>query len=170
MLKKILFFVFFGLVMGHQAFTMTIAFACFQNINAHENSRNITGMFEDLLFEPFFDSGFIVTNVPLAKYSSEKDISLAKIKKFFEEEPSDYLVLLNFEYGENLIFDKKTQEKVPDWKRLKISLYEFADENEIFTKVIDINRIKGSNPERKAESLSGQTASEILAALKKNKK
>ena len=170
MLKKILFFVFFGLVMGHQAFMMTIAFACFQNIDAHENSRNITGMFEDLLFEPFFDSGFIVTNVPLTEYVSEKDINLAEIGKLFEEEPADYLVLLRFEYGDTLIFDERTRQRVPDWKRLNISLFESSGENEIFSKAVDMAGVKGGNLEKKAEILSKQIADGILAAIKKNKK
>ena len=83
----ILFFIFFGL-----AFADTAAFACFQNKDAHEKCRNITEIFEDNLFDKFFDEGFITTSVPIREVKSEKDISLAEIKSFFEEEPN-YLII-----------------------------------------------------------------------------
>lgn len=170
MLKRFLFFVFFGLCASMQAFTMTIAFACFQNKSAPEKCRTVTVMFEDLLLNSFFDSGFIVTNVPLTEYVSEKDINLAEIGKLFEEEPADYLVLLRFEYGDTLIFDERTRQRVPEWKRLNISLFESSGENEIFNKAVDMAGVKGGNLEKKAEILSKQIADGILAAIKKNKK
>ena len=100
MLKKhincILFCVFLGSV--GSAFADTAAFACFQNKDAHEKCKNITEIFEDKLFDKFFDQGFIATSIPISEVKSEKDISLPEIKSFFEEEPN-YLIIFYMEYG-----------------------------------------------------------------------
>ena len=118
MLKKyincILFFIFFGL-----AFADTAAFACFQNKDAHEKCRNITEIFEDNLFDKFFDEGFIATSIPISEVKSEKDISIAEIKSFFEEEPN-YLIIFYMQYGNELLLNKKTELKEADWQKMTL--------------------------------------------------
>ena len=165
MLKKyiscILFFIFFG-----SAFTDTAAFACFQNKDAHEKCKNITEIFEDNLFDKFFDEGFITTSVPISEIKSEKDISLAEIKSFFEEEPN-YLIIFYMKYEKELIFNKKTESKEPDWQVMNIRVINCKKEKEIYKKTIDITKVKEKDIEKKAEKLAGQIAKEIFEAISK---
>ena len=130
MLKKyiscILFFIFFGL-----AFADTAAFACFQNKDAHEKCRNITEIFEDNLFDKFFDEGFIATSIPISEVKSEKDISIAEIKSFFEEEPN-YLIIFYMQYGNELLLNKKTELKEADWQKMTLRVLNCGSEKEIF--------------------------------------
>ena len=163
MLKKhiscILFFIFLG-----SAFADTAAFACFQNKDAHERCKNITEIFEDNLFDKFFDQGFIATSIPISEIKSEKDISLAEIKSFFEEEPN-YLILFYMEYGKELLFNKKTESKEPDWQVVNIRVINFKQEKEIYKKTIDITKLKEKDIEKKAVKLADQISKEIFDAI-----
>ena len=163
MLKKyincILFFIFFGL-----AFADTAAFACFQNKDAHEKCRNITEIFEDNLFDKFFDEGFITTSIPISEVKSEKDISLAEIKSFFEEEPN-YLIIFYMQYGNELLFNKKTELKEPDWQVMNIRVINCKKEKEIYKKTIDITKVKEKDIEKKAEKMADQISKEIFEAI-----
>ena len=165
MLKKyincILFFIFFGL-----AFADTAAFACFQNKDAHEKCKNITEIFEDNLFDKFFDQGFIATSIPISEVKSEKDISLPEIKSFFEEEPN-YLIIFYMEYGKELLFNKKTESKEPDWQVMNIRVINFKKEKEIYKKTIDITKLKERDIEKKAVKLADQISKEIFDAINK---
>ena len=165
MLKKyiscILFFIFLGL-----AFADTAAFACFQNKDAHEKCRNITEIFEDNLFDKFFDQGFIATSIPISEVKSEKDISLPEIKSFFEEEPN-YLIIFYMEYGKELLFNKKTESKEPDWQVMNIRVINFKKEKEIYKKTIDITKLKERDIEKKAVKLADQISKEIFDAINK---
>jgi len=163
MLKKhiscILFFILFGF-----AFADTAAFACFQNKDAHEKCKNITEIFEDNLFDKFFDKGFIATSIPITKIKSEKDISIAEIKSFFEEEPN-YLIIFYMQYGNELLFNKKTELKEPDWQVMNIRVINCKKEKEIYKKTIDITKVKEKDIEKKAEKLAGQIAKEVFEAI-----
>ena len=163
MLKKyiscILFFIFFGL-----AFADTAAFACFQNKDAHEKCRNITEIFEDNLFDKFFDEGFIATSVPISEVKSEKDISIAEIKSFFEEEPN-YLIIFYMQYGNELLLNKKTELKEADWQKMTLRVLNCGSEKEIYKKTVDINKVNEKDIEKKAEKLAGQIAKEIFEAI-----
>lgn len=165
MLKKhincILFFVFLGL-----AFADTAAFACFQNKDAHEKCKNITEIFEDNLFDKFFDQGFIATSIPISEIKSEKDISLPEIKSFFEEEPN-YLIIFYMEYGTELLFNKKIESKEPDWQVMNIRVINFKKEKEIYKKTIDITKLKERDIEKKAVKLADQISKEIFEAINK---
>ncbi|UTY23553.1 hypothetical protein [Treponema denticola] len=165
MLKKhiscILFFVFLGL-----AFADTAAFACFQNKDAHEKCKNITEIFEDNLFDKFFDQGFIATSIPISEVKSEKDISLPEIKSFFEEEPN-YLIIFYMEYGKELLFNKKIESKEPDWQVMNIRVINFKKEKEIYKKTIDITKLKERDIEKKAVKLADQISKEIFEAINK---
>lgn len=162
MLKKyincILFFIFFGLV-----FADTAAFACFQNKDAHEKCRNITEIFEDNLFDKFFDEGFIATSIPISEVKSEKDISIAEIKSFFEEEPN-YLIIFYMQYGNELLLNKKTELKEADWQKMTLRVLNCGSEKEIYKKTVDINKVNEKDIEKKAEKLAGQIAKEIFEA------
>lgn len=163
MLKKyincILFFIFFGL-----AFADTAAFACFQNKDAHEKCRNITEIFEDNLFDKFFDEGFIATSIPISEVKSEKDISIAEIKSFFEEEPN-YLIIFYMQYGNELLLNKKTELKEADWQKMTLRVLKCGSEKEIYKKTVDINKVNEKDIEKKAEKLAGQIAKEIFEAI-----
>ena len=163
MLKKyincILFFIFFGLV-----FADTAAFACFQNKDAHEKCRNITEIFEDNLFDKFFDEGFIATSIPISEVKSEKDISIAEIKSFFEEEPN-YLIIFYMQYGNELLLNKKTELKEADWQKMTLRVLNCGSEKEIYKKTVDINKVNEKDIEKKAEKLAGQIAKEIFEAI-----
>ena len=163
MLKKyincILFFIFFGL-----AFADTAAFACFQNKDAHEKCKNITEIFEDNLFDKFFDEGFITTSVPISEIKSEKDISLAEIKSFFEEEPN-YLIIFYMQYGNELLLNKKTELKEADWQKMTLRVLNCGSEKEIYKKTVDINKVNEKDIEKKAEKLASQIAKEIFEAI-----
>ena len=163
MLKKyincILFFIFFGL-----AFADTAAFACFQNKDAHEKCRNITEIFEDNLFDKFFDEGFIATSIPISEVKSEKDISIAEIKSFFEEEPN-YLIIFYMQYGNELLLNKKTELKEADWQKMTLRVLNCGSEKEIYKKTVDINKLREKDIEKKAEKLAGQIAKEIFEAI-----
>lgn len=163
MLKKcincILFFIFFG-----SAFADTAAFACFQNKDAHEKCRNITEIFEDNLFDKFFDEGFIATSIPISEVKSEKDISIAEIKSFFEEEPN-YLIIFYMQYGNELLLNKKTELKEADWQKMTLRVLNCGSEKEIYEKTIDIKKLKEKDIEKKAEKLAGQIAKEIFEAI-----
>ena len=163
MLKKyincILFFIFFGL-----AFADTAAFACFQNKDSHEKCRNITEIFEDNLFEKFFDEGFIATSIPISEVKSEKDISIAEIKSFFEEEPN-YLIIFYMQYGNELLLNKKTELKEADWQKMTLRVLNCGSEKEIYKKTVDINKVNEKDIEKKAEKLAGQIAKEIFEAI-----
>lgn len=163
MLKKyincILFFIFFGL-----AFADTAAFACFQNKDAHEKCRNITEIFEDNLFDKFFDEGFIATSIPISEVKSEKDISIAEIKSFFEEEPN-YLIIFYMQYGNELLLNKKTELKEADWQKMTLRVLNCRSEKEIYKKTVDINKVNEKDIEKKAEKLAGQIAKEIFEAI-----
>ena len=163
MLKKyincILFFIFFGL-----AFADTAAFACFQNKDAHEKCRNITEIFEDNLFDKFFDEGFIATSIPISEVKSEKDISIAEIKSFFEEEPN-YLIIFYMQYGNELLLNKKTELKEADWQKMTLRVLNCGSEKEIYEKTIDIKKLNEKDIEKKAEKLAGQIAKEIFEAI-----
>ena len=163
MLKKhiscILFFIFFGL-----AFADTAAFACFQNKDAHEKCRNITEIFEDNLFDKFFDEGFIATSIPISEVKSEKDISIAEIKSFFEEEPN-YLIIFYMQYGNELLLNKKTELKEADWQKMTLRVLNCGSEKEIYKKTVDINKVNEKDIEKKAEKLAGQIAKEIFEAI-----
>lgn len=163
MLKKyiscILFLIFFGL-----AFADTAAFACFQNKDAHEKCRNITEIFEDNLFDKFFDEGFIATSIPISEVKSEKDISIAEIKSFFEEEPN-YLIIFYMQYGNELLLNKKTELKEADWQKMTLRVLNCGSEKEIYEKTIDIKKLNEKDIEKKAEKLAGQIAKEIFEAI-----
>lgn len=163
MLKKyiggILFFIFLS-----SAFADTAAFACFQNKDAHEKCRNITEIFEDSLFDKFFDEGFIVTSIPVSEVKSENDISLAEIKSFFEEGPN-YLIVFYMQYGAELLFNKKTELKEVDWKKITFHLLEAENEKEIYKKTIDITKLKEKDIEIKTKKLAGQISKEIFEAI-----
>ncbi|AIN94181.1 hypothetical protein [Treponema putidum] len=163
MLKKhiscILFFIFFGF-----AFADTAAFACFQNKDAHEKCRNITEIFEDNLFDKFFDEGFIATNIPISEVKSEKDISLSEIKSSFQEEPN-YLIVFYMQYGNELLFNKKNDSKEPDWQALSIRVINCKKEKEIYKKNIDITKLKEEGPEKKALKLADQISKEVFEAI-----
>ncbi|UTY30630.1 hypothetical protein [Treponema putidum] len=163
MLKKhiscILFFNFFGF-----AFADTAAFACFQNKDAHEKCRNITEIFEDNLFDKFFDEGFIATNIPISEVKSEKDISLSEIKSSFQEEPN-YLIVFYMQYGNELLFNKKNDSKEPDWQALSIRVINCKKEKEIYKKNIDITKLKEEGPEKKALKLADQISKEVFEAI-----
>lgn len=163
MLKKyiscILFFIFFG-----SAFADTAAFACFQNKDAHEKCRNITEIFEDNLFDKFFDEGFIATSIPISEVKSEKDISIAEIKSFFEEEPN-YLIIFYMQYGNELLLNKKTELKEADWQKMTLRVLNCRSEKEIYKKTLDINKVNEKDIEKKAEKLAGQIAKEIFEAI-----
>jgi len=163
MLKKyincILFFIFFG-----SAFADTAAFACFQNKDAHEKCRNITEIFEDNLFDKFFDEGFIATSIPISEVKSEKDISIAEIKSFFEEEPN-YLIIFYMQYGNELLLNKKTELKEADWQKMTLRVLNCGSEKEIYKKTVDINKVNEKDIEKKAEKLAGQIAKEIFEAI-----
>lgn len=163
MLKKyincILFFIFFG-----SAFADTAAFACFQNKDAHEKCRNITEIFEDNLFDKFFDEGFIATSIPISEVKSEKDISIAEIKSFFEEEPN-YLIIFYMQYGNELLLNKKTELKEADWQKMTLRVLNCGSEKKIYEKTIDIKKLKEKDIEKKAEKLAGQIAKEIFEAI-----
>ena len=152
MLKKyiscILFFIFFGL-----AFADTAAFACFQNKDAHEKCRNITEIFEDNLFDKFFDEGFIATSIPISEVKSEEEISLTSIKAFFEEGP-------NY----NMSLEKK-QLKEADWQKMTVRMLDCASEKEIYKKNIDITKLKEKDVEKKAEKMADQISKEIFEAI-----
>ena len=166
MLKKhincILFCVFLGSV--GSVFADTAAFACFQNKDAHEKCKNITEIFEDNLFDKFFDQGFIATSIPISEVKSEKDISLPEIKSFFEEEPN-YLIIFYMEYGKELLFNKKTESKEPDWQVMNIRVINFKKEKEIYKKTIDITKLKERDVEKKAVKLADQISKEIFEAI-----
>lgn len=168
MLKKhincILFCVFLGSV--GSVFADTAAFACFQNKDAHEKCKNITEIFEDNLFDKFFDQGFIATSIPISEVKSEKDISLPEIKSFFEEEPN-YLIIFYMEYGKELLFNKKTESKEPDWQVMNIRVINFKKEKEIYKKTIDITKLKERDIEKKAVKLADQISKEIFDAINK---
>ena len=163
MLKKhiscILFFVFFGL-----AFADTAAFACFQNKDAHEKCRNITEIFEDNLFDKFFDEGFIATSIPISEVKSEKDISIAEIKSFFEEDPN-YLIIFYMQYGNELLLNKKTELKEADWQKMTLRVLNCGSEKEIYKKTIDITKVKEKDIEKKAEKMADQISKEIFEAI-----
>lgn len=163
MLKKhiscILFFIFFGL-----AFADTAAFACFQNKDAHEKCRNITEIFEDNLFDKFFDEGFIATSIPISEVKSEEEISLTSIKAFFEESPN-YLIIFYMQYGTELLFNKKNQLKEADWQKMTVRMLDFASEKEIYKKNIDITKLKEKDVEKKAEKMADQITKEIFEAI-----
>ena len=165
MLKKyincILFFIFFG-----SAFADTAAFACFQNKDAHEKCRNITEIFEDNLFDKFFDEGFIATSIPISEVKSEKDISITEIKSFFEEEPN-YLIIFYMQYGNELLLNKKTELKEADWQKMTLRVLNCGSEKEIYKKTVDINKVNEKDIEKKAEKLAGQIAKEIFEAISK---
>lgn len=168
MLKKhincILFCVFLGSV--GSVFADTAAFACFQNKDAHEKCKNITEIFEDNLFDKFFDQGFIATSIPISEVKSEKDISLPEIKSFFEEEPN-YLIIFYMEYGTELLFNKKIESKEPDWQVMNIRVINFKKEKEIYKKTIDITKLKERDIEKKAVKLADQISKEIFEAINK---
>ena len=163
MLKKyincILFFIFFG-----SAFADTAAFACFQNKDAHEKCRSVTEIFEDNLFDKFFDEGFIATSIPISEVKSEKDISIAEIKSFFEEEPN-YLIIFYMQYGNELLLNKKTELKEADWQKMTLRVLNCGSEKEIYKKTVDINKVNEKDIEKKAEKLAGQIAKEIFEAI-----
>ena len=163
MLKKyincILFFIFFG-----SAFADTAAFACFQNKDAHEKCRSVTEIFEDNLFNKFFDEGFIATSIPISEVKSEKDISIAEIKSFFEEEPN-YLIIFYMQYGNELLLNKKTELKEADWQKMTLRVLNCGSEKEIYKKTVDINKVNEKDIEKKAEKLAGQIAKEIFEAI-----
>ncbi|UTC63817.1 hypothetical protein E4O00_07760 [Treponema sp. OMZ 788] len=163
MLKKyiggILFFIFLS-----SAFADTAAFACFQNKDAHEKCRSITEIFEDSLFDKFFDEGFIATSIPVSEIKSEEDISLAEIKSFFEESPN-YLMIFYMQYGDELVFNKKTELKEPDWQKMTIRMLDFGTEKEIYKKTLDIDKLKERDVEKKAEKLADKIAKEIFEAI-----
>ena len=165
MLKKyincILFFIFFG-----SAFADTAAFACFQNKDAHEKCRSVTEIFEDNLFDKFFDEGFIATSIPISEVKSEKDISIAEIKSLLEEEPN-YLIIFYMQYGNELLLNKKTELKEADWQKMTLRVLNCGSEKEIYKKTVDINKVNEKDIEKKAEKLAGQIAKEIFEAISK---
>ncbi|UTC63372.1 hypothetical protein E4O05_05670 [Treponema sp. OMZ 787] len=163
MLKKYIGFILFCIFLG-AAFADTAAFACFQNKDAHEKCRNITEIFEDSLFDKFFDEGFIATSIPVREIKSEEDISLAEIKSFFEESPN-YLMIFYMQYGDELVFNKKTELKEPDWQKMTIRMLDFGTEKEIYKKTLDIDKLKERDVEKKAEKLADKIAKEIFEAI-----
>ncbi|UTC77595.1 hypothetical protein E4O04_06100 [Treponema sp. OMZ 799] len=163
MLKKYIGCILFCIFLG-AAFADTAAFACFQNKEAHEKCRNITEIFEDTLFDKFFDEGFIATSIPVTEIKSENDISLAEIKSFFEEGPN-YLIIFYMQYGKELLFNKKTELKEADWQKMTVRMLDCAAEKEIYKKTIDITKIKERDIEKKAEKLADQISKEIFEAI-----
>ncbi|AGT45262.1 hypothetical protein [Treponema pedis] len=169
MFKKYFCFAVFTVILTLSAFTETLAIACFQNEEIDDKCRNVTGKFEDLLFEPFFESGFIVTSLPSADLEPQKEIKLGEIEKFFEE-PSDYILICRMQYGKDLVFNKILDRKIPDWKTLKVSLVNFSTGKEIYTKIFDMTKFKEIDPEKKCETVSVQVAKEAIETINKDKR
>ncbi|UTC65899.1 MULTISPECIES: hypothetical protein [unclassified Treponema] len=167
MLKKYISFILFCIFFT-AAFADTSAFACFQNKDAHEKCKNITELFEDTVFDKFFDEGFIATSIPVTEIKSENDISLAEIKSFFEESPN-YLIIFYMKYGPELLFNKKTEKKEADWREIGIRAFDFRTGKEIYKKNMDMTKFKENGPEKKAEKLAGQISTEIFEAISRNK-
>ncbi len=168
MYKRNLIFLFFIAILASEVFASSIAFSCFQNKDADELSEKISRKLENALFEPFFDAGYITTNIPLAKIKSQKSINISKLKKNFEE-LTDFVVVVYMEYGKDSIYNKQLKKKIADWKKVSVSLVDFSNDKEIFAKEYDPRKIKEIDPEKKVKKLSDIITSEILKALSKRK-
>ncbi len=168
MFRKYFCFVFFALLFRAVVFGETLAIACFQNEDADEKCKNVTAAFEDFLFEPFFESGFIVTSLPLSEIKEQTEIKAEDLKNLFEE-LTGYILICRMSYGKDLVFNKKLDKKIPDWKTLKVSLINFSSGKEIYSKLFDMNKIKEAEPIKKGEELSVIIALEVIKAINKSK-
>ncbi len=168
MFRKYFCFVFFALLFPAVVFGETLAIACFQNEDADEKCKNVTAAFEDFLFEPFFESGFIVTSLPLSEIKEQTEIKAEDLKNLFEE-LTGYILICRMSYGKDLVFNKKLDKKIPDWKTLKVSLINFSSGKEIYSKLFDMNKIKEAEPIKKGEELSVTIALEVIKAINKSK-
>ncbi len=168
-MKKKIIFIFFITIFANGIFASSISLACFQNKDADELAEEISKKFEEALFEPFFDSGYIATSIPLAEIKSEKNIKISKLKKNFEE-LTDFALIIYLEYGKDPIFNKNLNRKVSDWKKVSICLINFSEEKEIYRKIFYPAKIKGINPKEKVKKLSDIISSEVLSILNKEGK
>lgn len=168
MLRKYFCFVFFTFVFQAALFSETLAIACFQNEDADEKCKNVTKAFEDFLFDPFFESGFIVTSIPLSEIKEQTEIKAEDLKNLFEE-VTGYILICRMSYGKDLVFNKKLDKKIPDWKTLKVSLIHFSSGEEIYSQLFDMNKITEAEPVKKGEAVSVKLALEAIKAINKSK-
>lgn len=168
MIRKYFCFAIFAIIYQLALFSEIIAIASFQNENVDESCKLFTQTFEDSLFEPFFDAGFIVTSIPNSYIKEDVKINSNKLKELFDE-PSDYILICRMEYGADLIFNNKLKEKVPDWHKITILLINFDTEKEIYSKTFKIPNIKEPNPYKIAGKFSAKIADEAINAINTSK-
>lgn len=168
MFRKYFCFAFFTLMLQAAVFGETLAIACFQNEDADKKCKNVTAAFEDFLFEPFFENGFIVTSLPLSEIKEQTEIKVEDLKSLFEE-LTGYILICRMSYGKDLIFNKKLDKKIPDWKTLQVSLINFSSGEELYSKLFDMNNIKEADPVKKGEAVSVNLALEVIKAIQTSK-
>lgn len=164
MLRKYLLFFFFLIFAQLEFFAVSIAFACFQNSDAHEKCIEITSEFEELLFEACFDKGIIATSMPIGIIKSKEKIALADIKRIFDE-PTDYVLICSFEYGKDYVYDGKFGAKIPNWKNLTVLLMDVSSEKEVCSFVFDEKKIKKTEFKKRTVEFSKEISKEIFEVI-----
>ncbi len=167
MKKKILCLIFI-IIFGIGAFADSITIACSQNKDLDELCKIVTQEFEDTLFEPFFDAGFIVTGIPIAEIESKKELDLSILAQKLEE-PTDYILIAYLKYNKAVEFNAKLNKKIAKWEKLSISFIDLNTKKELYKKDVDLNKIKELDPEKKAQKLSIEITKQIINIIKQGK-
>lgn len=136
------FFLFtFALFFSNYIFAKNIVFSCIQNTEAPENARNITLVLEDYVFDLLFDYGLIASNVPLTSNTVSLIENVNAVCNALEND-SDYILIINATYAEEVFIDKMTGSKTAALEKLKYSLFSLEKNKFIYTASAKISKSK----------------------------
>ncbi len=168
MIRKILISLIFTLIFICGLFAKSITIACFQNESVDELCKSVTQEFDDSLFEPFFDAGFIATNIPITESNSKKERAFDILAEKLEE-PTDYILVAYLEYEKELEYNEKLDKKIPIWKKLSVSLVNLDSKKELLNNKINLDKINELDPQKKAQKISVEVATKIINFIRQGK-
>ncbi|PIE97937.1 MAG: hypothetical protein CR988_05440 [Treponema sp.] len=157
--------ILFAVFLTLPVFSENIVFSCMQNPDAYENSNETTVKFEELLFDCFFESGLIASNVPLLSIAEANYNDINIVKKTLES-PTEYVLLIYFSYAKEPVYSSKDKAELPDLKSVSWILLDYQTEKTIYDKNIKVKTAKSEKDVYKqlkkiAKNISGKVSKKI---------
>lgn len=167
MIKKIIV-LFFCMSAVSAIHSQVTAIACLQSKTDAENSAEIVSYFENIILERFFDSGFVVTDIPVITGGKELFENTGHIREAFEAEP-DYLLVLYFSYKDGKIYDEVKKKIYPEWESVSCKIIKTDSEKILYKEDFYIEKTKDINYLKKAETLAADICGKAVKKIRRNK-
>lgn len=167
MIKKIIGFIF-CVITGIALHSQVAAVACIKSNTEAGNSAELVSYFENALLDRFFDSGFVITEIPLSTGGKEIYEGIFEMKKAFEAVP-DYLIVSYFSFGNGKKYYGAGRKFYPEWESVSWKVVKLNSEKILYEKDVPIENIKGNEYLKKMEALAAEVYEKAVKEIRRSK-